>query len=160
VAASTVKELNDAVPAERLTRAVRREHRAWIDLANSCKQGSVQKGVHNGEIIRRPDYIVGALQKAGLIDEYTVYQPMQIGRFRRTGLAVNLSFLYEYQEQILEAIEDHTPYNPHEAFRVLCIAWMLAASNGFVLAESPIIDELAHQLRNLPQSEVHKLLTA
>ena len=158
--ASTAKAFNDAVDSDRLTRGMRREHRAFFDLKNSCKNGSIQKGVHNSEIIRRPDLIVTALQKANLLDEYAIHEPMQIGRFKRTGLAVNLSFLYEYQEQILEAIEDHTPYNPHEGFRVLCVAWMLAASNGLVFAESPVIDQLADLLRQLPKSEAHKLLTA
>jgi len=131
-----------------------------MDLIQSYNRGSVQKGCQNSEIIRRPDYLINALQKADLLDDYANYEPMQIGKFRRTGMALNLSFLYEYQEQILEAIEDHTPYNPYEGFRVLCVAWMLAACNGYVMAESTVIDELAHKLKSLSSTKVHQMLTS
>jgi hypothetical protein len=159
-AANSVQDLNAAV-GDKLTRAMRREHRALMDLKNSANADSIQRGCRNTEIIRRPDYLFNALQKAGLLDEYSRHEPMNIGRFKRTGMAgLNLSFLYEYQEEILDAIEDHTPYNGMDGFRVLCQAWMLAASNQHVLAESPIIDDLAHLLKQLPTNEAHKLLTA
>jgi hypothetical protein len=159
-AATSVQDLNAAV-GNKLTRAMRREHRALIDLKNSAGVDSIQRGCRNTEIIRRPDYLFNALQKAGLLDDYANHQPMNIGRFKRTGMAgLNLSFLYEYQEEILDAIEDHTPYNGMDGFRVLCQAWMLAAGNQYVLAESPLIDDLAHLLKQLPTSEAHKLLTA
>lgn len=140
---------------------MRREHRALIDLKKSADFNSIQRGCRNTEIIRRPDYLFNALQKAGLLDDYAKHQPMNIGRFKRTGMAgLNLSFLYEYQEEILDAIEDNTPYNGMDGFRVLCQAWMLAAGNQYVLAESPLIDELANMLKQIPTSEAHKLLTS
>lgn len=158
-AATSVQDLNAAV-GNRLTRAMRREHRALMDLKNSAGVDSIQRGCRNTAIIRRPDYLFNALQKAGLLDEYADHMPMKIGRFARTGMGLNLSFLYEYQEEILDAIEDHTPYNGMDGFRVLCQAWMLAAGNQYVVAESPLIDDLAHLLKQLPTSEAHKLLTA
>lgn len=158
--ATSVQDLNAAV-GDKLTRSMRREHRALIDLKKSANVDSIQRGCRNTEIIRRPDYLFSALQKAGLLDDYAKHQPMNIGRFKRTGMAgLNLSFLYEYQEEILDAIEDNTPYNGMDGFRVLCQAWMLAAGNQYVLAESPLIDELANMLKQIPTSEAHKLLTS
>ena len=159
-AATSVQALNAAV-GDKLTRAMRREHRALMDLKNSAGNNSLQRGCKNTEIIRRPDYLFKALQKAGLLDEYADHMPMNIGRFKRMGMAgLNLSFMYEYQEEILDAIEDHTPYNGMDGFRILTSAWMMAAGNQYVVAESPLIDDLAHLLKQLPTSEAHKLLTA
>tara|TARA_Y100000401_G_C8297969_1_gene212450 strand:+ start:524 stop:1075 length:552 start_codon:yes stop_codon:yes gene_type:complete len=159
-AATSVQDLNAAV-GDKLTRSMRREHRALIDLKNCAGVDSIQRGCKNTEIIRRPDYLFNALQKAGLLDDYAKHQPMNIGRFKRTGMAgLNLSFLYEYQEEIFEAIEDNTPYDGMDGFRVLCQAWMLAAGNQYVLAESPLIDKLANMLKQIPTSEAHKLLTS
>jgi hypothetical protein len=157
--ATSVQDLNAAV-GDKLTRAMRREHRALMDLKNSAGNNSLQRGCKNTEIIRRPDYLFNALKKAGLLDDYADHMPMNIGRFKRMGMAgLNLSFMYEYQEEILDAIEDHTPYNGMDGFRILTAAWMMAAGNQFVIAESPIIDDLSHLLRDLPVSEAHKLLT-
>lgn len=158
-----MQDLNDAVrnSGVELTRAMRREHRALMDVKNSSVLDSIQYGCKNTTKILRPDYLIKALRKAGIIDNYVTYQPMSIGRFTRTGVAgLNLSFLYQYEEEILEAIEDHTPYNGRDGFNVLRTAWMLAAGNQIAMAESPIIDDLAHLIKQLPKSEAHKLLTA
>ena len=142
-----------------MTRKQVREHRALVDLTASYNLNSTQKGNNNKEIIRRPDYLVTALRKAGLLDEFVNYTPMTVGRFKRTGVTTSIDFVYEYQEQILEAIEDHTSYNPYDGWKVLRQGAILAEIKGYVLAESPVITALSEMFKELSTTQQHKLFS-
>ena len=138
--------------------SVKREHRATVAAVRSYNFHSVQKGNGNYQVIRRPDYIIKALRKAGLLDEYMISMPMRIGNFTRTGFNASIGWVWKNQEEIMDAIADHTPYHPFEGFNVLLLASMMATFNGYVLAKSPILSNMVDYLDQMTRSEQNKFL--
>ena len=114
----------------------------------------------NPTIIQRPDTIIKRLIKAGILPEDCYVGGLQIGSLKRTALAVKPQYLIEYADEIMDYIEAYTDEIPLAAYNALSVGCMLAAFNGLVEFDSPLLKDLAPIIAKLDASMQTRIFTS
>lgn len=78
---------------------------------------------------------------------------LQVGRFKRTGLAVSFSYLDRYKEQIMDALEDRYPgMDPDEVYKMLEQGAILAAYEGLIELDNVACQKFVDVIKQVPRS--------
>jgi hypothetical protein len=100
------------------------------------------------------------LIKEGILPEEANVGRLQLGNLKRMGVGTTIRYLETYSNEIKNYLEDHMNIpNVEEAYRVLCQGAILAVFNGYIEAESPVLNNTAQFLSILPAAMQQKILT-
>lgn len=131
----------------------RNEHRIFQIALNALASKSVQAGCKNSGVIRRPDLLIEGMVRDGILPEVSVigrWGLLDVPTFQRTALAVDIRYLAEHEEAILNWIEDNSSVDPQEAFNVLCYGSLVGATLGVNGCVSEALDKVIKLLASAP----------
>ena len=120
----------------------------------------VRDGCNNIHTIHRPDLIIEGLIKAGILRPDALVGRLQLGSLIRTGCAVEIAYLAEYENDIKDWVEDNTEHSADDVFNVLGIGALLALFNNKTTARSELLRDLAPVISALPPAMQTKCMTS
>ena len=120
----------------------------------------VRDGCNNLHTIQRPDVIIAGLIKAGILPETSLVGKLQIGSVIRTGCAVEIAYLTQYENDIKDWVEDNTVHSADDVFNVLGVGSILALFNNKTTAHSELLRDVAPVISALPPAMQTKCLTS
>ena len=143
-----------------LSQHKRREHRFIERMSSTMVNMSVKEGCKNIDVVRRPDYYIRRLVKAGILPQEAVVGQLKFGAIVRTGCAVNIGYLVDYENDIKDFIEDYTDGNAEDVFNVMGIGSVIALFNNMTKAESELLKDVSPVVVSLPARMQQLLFTS
>lgn len=137
----------------------KREHRFIERMCAVMVQACVRDGCSNLEIIYRPDLIIAGLIKHGVLPPEALVGRLQFGSLIRTGCAVEIAYLCQYETDIKDWVEEYTEHHADDVFNVLGIGATLALFNNKTTAHSELLQNVAPVLAALPRAMQTQCLT-
>ena len=120
----------------------------------------VRDGCRNLHTVQRPDAIIAALIKGAILPPSALVGKLQFGSLIRTGCAVDISYLVQYELEIKDWVEDNTNYNADDVFNVLGIGSVLALFNNKINARSELLRDIGPVIASLPPAMQTKCMTS
>ena len=119
----------------------------------------VRDGCNNLHTIHRPDAIIEGLIESGILPATALVGRLQVGSLIRTGCAVEIAYLVEYENDIKDWVEDNTDHKADDVFNVLGIGAVLALFSNKTTARSELLREVAPVISALPPAMQTQCLT-
>jgi len=93
-----------------------------------------------------------------VIPSTAVVGRLDIAGYTRTALAIEISYLDEYRDQIADELEDKFGVDPMEVFQVLEQAACIAAYHGLTEFNSEVLKRMQKLMVTMPKSMQSTLL--
>ena len=119
----------------------------------------VRDGCMNLHTIHRPDAIIDGLIEASILPATALVGRLKLGSLIRTGCAVEMAYLVDYENDIKDWIEDNTEHSADDVFNVLGVGAILALFNNKITAHSELLRDVAPVIAALPPAMQTQCLT-